>query len=40
VVFNKAIIVNNNDKIKVFGKIKVEKEKVFIDGKYIIKEKK
>ena len=37
VIFKKAIIVNNNDKIKVFGKLNIFKDKIFIDGKYIIK---
>lgn len=40
VVFKKAIIVNNNDKVKVFGRIKVEKDDTYINGYYIIKEKK
>lgn len=37
VIFKKAIIINNNDKIKVFGKIKIIKQGIYIEGKYIIK---
>ena len=37
VIFKKAVIVNNNDKVKVFGKIKITKQYIHIDGRYIIK---
>ncbi|HOV13668.1 MAG TPA: hypothetical protein PK771_05240 [Spirochaetota bacterium] len=40
VIFNKAIIIENKDKIKLFGKIKLEDKKVIIDGKYLVKENK
>jgi hypothetical protein len=41
VVFQKAVILKNNDTIGVFGKIKFdEQDKVFIEGKFAIKEKK
>jgi len=37
VVFKKAVIIKNNDKIKVFGKIKVNDKSFYIDGKFVIK---
>ena len=37
VVFNKAIIVNNNDMVGIFGKIIIEEESTYIDGRYVIK---
>jgi len=39
VVFNKAIIVDNNQKVKVFGQI-VTTDNIYIEGKFLIKEKK
>ncbi len=37
VIFTKAVIINNNDKIKVFGRIKIIEQNMFIEGRYIIK---
>ncbi|HPO50922.1 MAG TPA: hypothetical protein PLO89_11400, partial [Spirochaetota bacterium] len=39
-VFNKAIVVENKDPIRLFGKIKYENSKIFIEGKYLVKNKK
>lgn len=38
VIFNKAIIIENNDKGFVFGKIKIEDNKIYINGLYFIKD--
>lgn len=38
VIFAKAVIVENNDKIILFGRIKIEENKIYIEGKYLIKE--
>ena len=40
VVFSKAIVIENKEKIRLFGKIKFEESKIFIDGKYLVKDKK
>lgn len=37
VIFEKAVIVKNNDKIKVFGRMKVIEQKIYIEGRYVIK---
>lgn len=37
VYFKKAIIVKNNEIIKVFGKINIDDKKIFLNGLYIIK---
>ena len=39
VIFKKAVIIENNDFINVFGRIKVEKDRDFIEGKFLIKDK-
>lgn len=39
-IFNKAIVVENKDQIRLFGKIKYENSKIFIEGKYLVKNKK
>ncbi len=37
VIFGKAVIIENNDKATIFGKIIIE-DKIYIDGKYLIKD--
>lgn len=37
VIFEKAVIVKNNDKIKVFGRVKIIEQKIYIYGRFIIK---
>lgn len=36
-VFDKALIIENNENIQLFGKIKFEDNKTYIEGKYIIR---
>jgi len=38
VIFNKAVLIENNDKVFVFGKIKIEENKTYINGLYLIKD--
>ena len=36
VVFKKAVIVKNNQKIGIFGKIKIDQDDIYIDGKFVL----
>ncbi len=36
VIFKKAVIVNNNDMVKVFGKVNLDKNELSIEGRYLI----
>ncbi|HNZ27752.1 MAG TPA: hypothetical protein PLG34_07635 [Spirochaetota bacterium] len=36
-VFDKAVIIENNENIHLFGKIKFEDKKIYIEGKYVIR---
>ncbi|MBP7553804.1 MAG: hypothetical protein KA885_10295 [Spirochaetes bacterium] len=36
-VFDKALIIENNENIQLFGKIKFEDKKTYIEGKYVIR---
>lgn len=40
VVFDKAVVVENKDRVKVFGRIKLEDNKIVLYGKFLVKDKK